>query len=53
MKHACQELDASASLVDGETLTKVTMNVCMYDTDWSHAKSNRKGQTASSQEHHR
>ena len=52
-EHVCQELDANQSLVDGETLTEVTLNVWKHEADWSHVKSNRKGQTATSQEHHR
>ena len=46
-------LDANQSLVDGETSTKLTMNVWQYEAEWSHVKSNRKGLTATSQEHHR
>ena len=45
--------DANQSLVDGETSTKVTVNVWKYEADWSHVKSNKKKQTATSQEHHR
>ena len=37
---------------DGAPSTKVTMNVWKYEADWSHAKSNRKGQTATSKKHH-
>ena len=33
--------------------TKVTMNVWNYEVDWSHVKSNRKGQRATSWERHR
>ena len=29
----CPELDANQSLVDGETSTKVTMNVWKYETE--------------------
>ena len=42
----CQELDANQSLVHGETSTKVIVNVWKYEANWSHVKSNRKGQTA-------
>ena len=45
--------DASQAPVDGETSTKATTNVWKYEVDWLHVKSNRKGLTATLQEHHR
>ena len=44
--------DANLFLVDGETSTKVTANVWKCEVDWSRVRSNRKGPTATSQEHH-
>ena len=38
--------------VDGETSIKVTANEWNCEVDWSRVRSNRKGPTATSQEHH-
>ena len=38
--------------VDGETSIKVTANAWKCEVDWSRVRSNRKGPTAASQEHH-